>query len=177
MVHVTVIRATTGTPRPFNDFYPLANVPHVRTCEISRVSVRVCARARVCIPRTSGVQSSSVVVQAKSPRYILFKRLAPWPPWQRVFALRHFATLLFLPSYFSLSFSLSLSLLSFIIHLESMIKHDENRMGIESNGAKVLFFFEKLGIETPLSISSLVLFSSGAGDENVSPSLLLPGRR
>ncbi|KAL2742792.1 hypothetical protein V1477_008281 [Vespula maculifrons] len=28
LVHVTVIRATTAMPRPFNDFYPLANVPH-----------------------------------------------------------------------------------------------------------------------------------------------------
>lgn len=26
LVHVTVIRATTGTPRPFNDFYPTTNV-------------------------------------------------------------------------------------------------------------------------------------------------------
>ncbi|KAF7393460.1 hypothetical protein HZH68_010279 [Vespula germanica] len=30
LVHVTVIRATTAMPRPFNDFYPLANVPHVQ---------------------------------------------------------------------------------------------------------------------------------------------------
>lgn len=41
LVHVTVIRATTGTPRPFNDFYPLANVLYVRTCEISPVYVCV----------------------------------------------------------------------------------------------------------------------------------------
>lgn len=41
LVHVTVIRATTGTPRPFNDFYPLANVPRVCTCEISRVCAAI----------------------------------------------------------------------------------------------------------------------------------------
>lgn len=65
LVHVTVIRATTGTPRPFNDFYPLANVLYVRTCEISLV----CICARMCeyiSPAYSGVQSSSVV-RAKSP--------------------------------------------------------------------------------------------------------------
>lgn len=49
LVHVTVIRATTGMPRPFNDFYPLANVPHVRTCEILRVYA--CACMCVCVYR------------------------------------------------------------------------------------------------------------------------------
>lgn len=69
LVHVTVIRATTGTPRPFNDFYPLANVLYVRTCEISPACMYLCKDVPMCeyiSPAYSGVQSSSVV-QAKSP--------------------------------------------------------------------------------------------------------------
>jgi len=58
LVHVTVIRATTGTPRPFNDFYPLANVLYVHTCEISPVYVCVfvqgCVAVWVYPPHTRG---------------------------------------------------------------------------------------------------------------------------
>lgn len=42
MVHVTVIRATTGTPRPFNDFYPLANVLYVRAKFLPRMCTCGC---------------------------------------------------------------------------------------------------------------------------------------
>ena len=142
-------------------------------------SVCACVRARACVYPS---HKRGTVIISSSPGQITpvhplqkASTMATMATRFRASPLRHFAfsTVVFL----SFFLSLSLSLLSFIIHLESMIKHDENRMGIESNGAKVLFFFEKLGIETPLSISSLVLFSSGAGDENVSPSLLLPGRR
>lgn len=63
MVHVTVIRATTGTPRPFNDFYPLANVLYVRAKFLSCMCVYLFTGRLMCeyIPRIRGVQSSSVV--------------------------------------------------------------------------------------------------------------------
>lgn len=69
MVHVTVIRATTGTPRPFNDFYPLANVLYVRNFSLVCVCVCLFRDTLMCeyISRIRGVQSSSVV-RAKSTR-------------------------------------------------------------------------------------------------------------
>lgn len=63
LVHVTVIRATTGMPRPFNDFYPLANVPYVRTCEISLVCMYLCKDVWVCIPR---LQRGTVIISSPS---------------------------------------------------------------------------------------------------------------
>ena len=141
--------------------------------------MRVCARARVSLAY-AGVQSSSVVVQAKSPRYILFKRL-PWPPWQRVFALRHLAALLFPPSSLSLSLSPSLSLsLSLYSFLSSAgIEHDRNTMEMESNNrAKVFFFSKNFGIELPVSFLCIPFASvlEGRG-ETYPPLSSLPGRR
>lgn len=108
----------------------------------------VCARMCVCVypSHTRG----TVIIGSPgqiTPVHPLQKR-PPWPPWQRVFALRHFATLL--------SFVLAFPSLCFVIisndeHDETRtIKHDENR--IESN--RIVFSkFSSL-------FSSLVLFSS-----------------
>ena len=139
-------------------------------------SVCACVRARACVYPS---HKRGTVIISSSPGQITpvhplqkASTMATMATRFRASPLRHFAfsTVVFL----SFFLSLSLSLLSFIIQLESMIKHDGNRIEWSESS---FFFFEKLGIETPLSISSLVLFSSGAGDENVSPSLLLPGRR
>jgi len=91
LVHVTVIRATTGTPRPFNDFYPLANVLYVRTCEISLVCMYLCKDVWVYIPRlqrgtviisspseiTPGTGSSKLAINDHSR-----KRIRGWNPFQ-----------------------------------------------------------------------------------------------
>ena len=138
-------------------------------------SVCACVRARACVYPS---HKRGTVIISSSPGQITpvhplqkASTMATMATRFRASPLRHFAfsTVVFL----SFFLSLSLSLLSFIIHLESMIKHDGNRI----EWSESFFFRKKTGIETPLSISSLVLFSSGAGDENVSPSLLLPGRR
>lgn len=104
----------------------------------------VCARMCVCVypSHTRG----TVIIGSPgqiTPVHPLQKR-PPWPPWQRVFALRHFATLLS----FVLAFpSLCLVIISNDEHDETRtIKHDENR--IES-------FFRNFPVYFRVSFSSL----------------------
>lgn len=175
MVHVTVIRATTGTPRPFNDFYPLANVPHVRTCEISRVSVRVCVCVRACVYPS---HTRGTVIISSSPGQI-----TPGTSSSKGYhghhhgnAFSRFATLPL--CFFSLSLSsLLCSLFLFFFSSSPRIKHE---MEIEWNRIESKVSFRKFGIELlSYSFFSSFLFSSrGKKGENISPSpLLLPGRR